>query len=835
MPTGAQFADPDLAAALTCQGLYQRGLGLRQFKEMVTTLKVHHYRSQCPQNSRELHMFWQWQRAAGLHSLFSIGEVESEEDMQFLHEKLKLRPEMIEYYLAHHLLAKVKRYTTQVNSTAADLNGGGCKSILFSATLGLAEEYPALDMQEDGKIKRTHLSDFQFQAAAIQQACAPHNQESYWLTPPQEPKLFFEQLLEQNRNLFNDAEGIIDVAGMLRYASTEKIALDFLQFSEEHKQGYEGAVFIREEATGEATVQIILVDKNKRTYVDVKGSDILSALKNQGFKNPEQVRLFKIFGPSQATGTDMFLSKKAKMLLTADSEGSLWDQIQAMMRCRGFLEPTVGQRIVWIGDATLREKIASKYSIKPTLVTPKHMMQWYFEREVKKAKPRVLLQACQAIVRVIRSSMETVLDTKREWVKQHTKGIFSDEIPRNLAMQYACTHSVEQITVVLRRYVSDLLNQAGVQLKDIPGAQRKIEAIIQEAQRKIPQTTTGAHHHSTSTVQAQQQQQQQQQHQVQQQTAATVANTPFVPLPRMDYAGGELACNSPQLLSIPNRSTFFSANQLFPSSLFYEHLYLLGNVVKSDQTKEISLKTIDFVLVVLGSENGDTTPRFYCVSHEDARDYAVQLAGGAGQKGCHMALCTSMGTVVQNGAYNGIGDDQWKELKNNNLWQNILHQLALLNGEVMESAFFKEKLVSGWLQQGIPVETIKRELKGLCGQQCSPHEGEYLLSLLEEEMPSPVVEIPAPIVLSDTRPSTDHKVISVVMTLLAVVLSVALALLATLSLMGGHWAHAPPFTITLYKTLPLWVTYTAAAVSVVIALSLVAYHIVRARRVTQPI
>jgi hypothetical protein len=860
MPTGAQFADPDLAAALTCQGLYQRGLDIRQFKEMVIALKKQHHREQFAQNTKEGRLFRQWQISAGICSPFFLRDIEHEEDIAFLHQRLKKRPEIIEYYLAHHLLAKVKRYSRQMNSTAADLNAGGYGSILFSATLGMGEEYPALNIQDNGEVKRTQLSDFPFQAAVIEEACAPRNATTHWLDPSDKPKVFFERLFDKSPRLFDELEGLIDAGGMHRHASTEQVARDFLQFNQEKKLGYAGALFIKEQAEGGAACQLILIRGGKLEYVDVHGSDFLSALRSQGFENPEKVRLFKILGPSQATGTDMVLSATAKMLLTVDSKNTLWDLIQAIMRCRGFLETisgTLGQSIVWVGSTSLREKLAAKYNLPPISITPKQIMQWCFEREFKAAEPRILLQAFQSIARVIRGGMEEMLETNQGWVRAHQKGIFFDEIARDLAMMYACSHTVKPIGEVLGQYTDALLAKAAIRVDEIPRAKEKIKAIILEAQKQIATVKTHTATHSTATVQAQQQQQQQQQMQQQKrQQQQQQVRKAVSPLPHMEYAKQELACHSPNLLLPPNQQTFFSANSLFSStsgcSLFYEHLYLLGNVVKTNREKTVSLKPIDFVLVIVTHVNGINTPRFYCVSQEDAQEYATQLAAGAQQDGCYMALCTSLGSLAQNGLKNGLSQTLWEELTTHSLWKQTFHQIALLNAEIIDSNVFEQDQMRSWRGRNIPENALRRAFTEICDKQFFDHDNAHLLSFVEpssgtEEIPNKLsfgqigtvhmeeVSDQRAQIITPPPPSqreapsrydtTAWKVVRIVCSVLAILAFLGLGALGSISLIGGHWVYAPQFAVNLYKILPLGLTYASVIVSGVGVISLMAYAI----------
>lgn len=864
MPTGAQFANSDLAAALTCQGLYPRGIQVEQFTEMIYHLHAKHLmeaKSGDPRRTRVARIVDDWQKEMGYKSPLFIGDLFEDRDIQSLHQRLQFSSSAIEYYLANHLLAKVKHYTGQFTSTAADLNAGAYKSILLTATLGMNEEFPVVQFDEDASegviVKRDRLDDLLFQDAVMTRSCSPENERIMWLEYAKDPYVFFELLHNKDPHLLKKIEGIIDLGGHNRHFSTKDVALNFLKINKKYQLGFHGAVFMKEQSTGQPPTQVILEKETGDVLMDVAGNDFLSALRKHGICKPEEMKLFKVFGPEQSTGTDLHLGQNALMLLTVGDKSTLWDHLQAILRCRRFLEENDGQTIIRVIPETMKPKIASTLSCLENEISADHIMKWCFLKELDNIGSRILFQACQSILLVFRAAMEAKDDLV--WVVSHRKGIFFDQITRNLFLLYAKPPQKEDVGDVLNRYINHLLSSAGLEIDQFENEKKQVDAIIAEAKKQIL-STQSSFDSSIGTIQAHQQQQSFSFENAKEfQPNLQRPNRQLTPLLSMDYARNALACSQEALIPRHNGTTIFSVNEIFGKkrNLFYDNLFFLANVCKTHTEKGYAFKPINFFLLVFPKVQAEQNPQIYCISDEDAYAYEKQLRKGETHAQKFMALCTSSGDLAQNGKENGVPSSLWEQTSASQLWQEIMTQIALLNVEITDRKTIQEMMLT-WETKDFSTENQEKLFSQLAEEQFfeDPSNLDYLLSIKETEIPDPVlINLPEPLKNDpianipealgppiqniplekspldlhspDVSPSIEthqkgNETTSKTMKVAIGVISLIAALVGVvggLSMVGGYYVHAPQFSIDIFKALPQWLTYSLVASSPILGLA----------------
>lgn len=848
--TGAHFADPDIAGALSCQSLFQRGLNALEMKEVLFLLQKEHAQESAlmpPHKTHATLTFRSWQTDEPFVDLDTLS-IENAHDVEMMVEKIGRSREVIEHYLAHSLLREVKLFSKKTTSTAADLTAGGHSAILFSATVGFDEQYPyphpTLDKTQPGP-NRASRRDFAFTAAVIQRSCMPHNSETLWLVEKDRPKELFEQIYAADPSVFETGECIGDLRGWNRHWTGKEVALDFLDFSAEHNLPYDGTLDILESASEDGVSSMVVTLAETRERIFLQGSDLLMALKQKGYEN---LRLFKVIAPSQCTGLDVAFSKQAKMIFVFDR---LWDNVQTIMRQRDFLNPILDEKaprqsILWIGTSKLKEKIGKgKEEVKP-----QDIWKWSFAREVKEAQPNIIMRACQDIVRVIRDQFENRVypNYDRQFVDAHSEGIVFETIERDLIAHYASTPASCSTRELLTNFTSNLLQKAQIskdELAKLKGAEERIEAIIQETEHCIAQATVIGASNSTSTTHTQQQQQQIEFSKVQQkkQTADSSSSQKLSPHKRKKYA----SLNKLSIKNLENKNRVLANARLFDNEgILYPHLYLLSNVYITCIEKKTSLKSIDFFMVELIQETeGQFTPIIYAVSQEDAKKYCRRLRSGSTPADSYMALMTATGDVAQNG---NIPQPLMQSMRESLLWKKILNDIGLINNRLHDAAFFEKEQVPLLLQtmdasrlcdlisqtdrlQNRQEESdalLMKQIVTKMASQQPPKTPQPIVPYILYQEPKPKspiippsteevdvqveevdvqVDIVAPLITQPTvteppaQTPTWKKVVSIISLIFISLVFIGCGCVGALGFIGGsHFPHIPQFVILVYQT-----------------------------------
>ncbi len=706
-PTSFKFEVAEIAAALSNQGLYQRGLATHQMEKLCLKLLEDHKASLGTNISSEELLFNQWKRSAREDIALQFDEINpsNRSQMQQLALAIGKNPDVVERYLKYHLLSQVKIFAIKLTSTALDLVSGGESSILLSATMGKAEEYPDRTPSAQTESDVVMFDDFAFQAAVLQRALtAPANEKLFWLDP-QTPKKLFEELFKEDAQFFNNLEGMINVGGWYGEFTTLELAEEFLDFAETKGEHYDGAIAIRESKglmSGKQEIVFIGQKKEgKREYLPLAGSDLYPELKKLGIKAPETLKLFKVYGPMQCTGTDLTLTPTAKMLLLFSETTSLWFMVQGIMRLRQFIKPLqnfeeVMQSIVWIGPTKLKAKIRNAE------LGPKSVALWSLEKEADSMEDRIIARAFQQLAFEIRRLVDkktlfsTDPDDQIRDYKIH-KEVFEEKIVRNLYDLYANPESDQETGKVLAAFFAHFLTESKLSpadLKELEFDENQIQDIIANTVALVPTIRQKRAYTATSTTHnvGQERAEHVGAHQAKAQEKGHHYNE-LMPKKPHHYAEEELAISSTQLTNYEKLASNFlplSLNALFNTSVFLEEIYLLPNTYETVDERKF-LKPLEYFLLVIDKESGTKT--VLVASRLDAEIYRQQLADGKGSPNKQIALFTANGGLAQNAK----GESRLLERIDRAWMQRVCLEIAFANGQVYDSEAFNE-LMPIWLE-----------------------------------------------------------------------------------------------------------------------------------------
>ena len=700
--TTSDFENPDIAALLSCQGLYQRGLSERQVKKLVVQLFKNHTLTSDSIHFEQL--LTRWQKEMGAEETLALVDLQepSEEVIAQLTKSIGKHHEVVEYYLLNYLLPQVKHFPEKVYSTAVDLLHGGGEVLLFSATLGVAQEYP--DRTLPGQ-EIALKDDRAFQSAVIQRACMEHNREIHWQMPGT-PKELFENLWKEKRAHFDDLAGIIDVGGWNRDYSTAEVGEAFLDFAREKKLPFDGAIYIKEnlnDPTEKSVMTLILRGENggPRKHCPLKGSNLMQALKEAGIEKSETLRLFKIYGPSQCTGTDLQLERDARMILTFGETTTLWLLIQAIMRARRFLHLTEksewGQKIVWVGSKKLQPKIPNATAGPPAIFA------WALGREALRMEKGIMARAFQGIAGVIRHYLDDKYMANKTPAEQiacfndHPEA-FVELLGRDLRALYAHRGEERDTRQLLSDFADSFRKKANISddewEKNSTGREKE-SAIIEQTVKLIKKTRT---RRGNPSKEIGAQEQVSVEHSKSQQKRVTIFYNGLVARQQLNYPRTSHTLFSKDFAS---RDTGFltPANQIFlqEHDYFSVDLFFMPNAIATVAGEDsLQLKKLSYFLLIW-----DTEMKKFCayvISNTDAVRYQQQLIDGKCSR-VQVALMSSSGLVTQNGK-RGLGFDRknLKVIRKSPWMKKILSDLAIINGRVYEVDLFKKQLAF-WMQK----------------------------------------------------------------------------------------------------------------------------------------
>ena len=381
--TTSRFEVPDIAACLSIQGRFQRGLTTQaEFEKLLNLLKKEALDEKQPgQNldkTETAQKFLAWQGDNKYKISLEEANAKSPETVKKLIASLGKNPDVVELYLRRFVMPQVKIFPYKFTSTAQDLMAGFNGVVLFSATLGSSEQYLTL-----GDVEDKFQEDLAFQAEVAHRACLEHNSDIHWLKPSNPGKLF-EDLYQKDSQLFDRLDGSLDMRGWNKDYSGFETAKQFLEFAKAHQLPFNGVTYFQQEVLDNGKLgdkKLYYLAQGQSKGIPLPSTQISLELQKLGL---ESKRVFKIYSPEDTTGTDLILSKDAKMLFLLGEGTTFSLEVQTIMRMRQFLanpiDANTSQSIVWVGPEHLKHKIKGAIKAatdqKPSKITPVQCLEW---------------------------------------------------------------------------------------------------------------------------------------------------------------------------------------------------------------------------------------------------------------------------------------------------------------------------------------------------------------------------------------------------------------------------------------------------------------------------
>lgn len=652
----AKYEMPDMAAALSTQLLFQTGLQTPQIAKLVQEFLRQHEidctagHSVTPASQQ----FLAWQE--GAETTFELGKLACISDSQLLElqKSLGKHPKAIEWYLTSKALSQIQVFPEKFSTSYADLLDGGHKAIVFSATLGLKEQYlfdPHVAM----------WSGVQFHAAVIQRACHSRNETIYW-----ENASTLQGLLASVWDKYPDCarlDGIIDVGGWFACTDTEHLAREFLAFSASRSLDYQGVVYVNKNDK----VCLLYKEGDLLKIKQFEGSNLREELKNCG---KQKDRLFKIFDAPHTTGLDLFIDPSAELMVTFGEGITQWNQIQGTMRMRGFLkileDLKTGQGIVWLGHKKLKDKIAQ---ISGNDLSPKGVMSFAVEQQSERQSEILRSRAFLGILHIVQNCIQRHIDranTPQERCElfQKHRAAFVESIERDTVLAFGPPLTEENADLLLIDYKQTLCQDARIQLEKEDN--QLISGLIAETLKLIPKFSS----RKNSELGAQMTQHSQNVG-VQLQQSNQVIRSDIVAKASLEENFAETyPLNSDDLINVL-RDKAASANEIFRTNLLIDRIHYSPNAARVAEGQTWIKPALWYLMI---EEQGEHLVLVLSVA--DATQYQTQILQKRVVNGRFVSLVNAIGQTVQS---NRLDDDQLLQSSHFFDWRV---QLQLLQGQL---------------------------------------------------------------------------------------------------------------------------------------------------------
>lgn len=701
--TQSQFQNPDVAALITCQGLFQNGLSKRQMRKFIEQLlDVFLIQKTSKNNARSVEKDWKRilkESQIEKNHRFTLEDYYNSrtEDRELLLDrcfnKVRFNFNLIGGYLIKEVFSHLKIFPIVEQSTATNLVQAFATSILFSATLGIDAKYPLKGSPSlFNQFKTAHRRDLQFFDAVMSRAVLPHNNRMYWIlesTP-------YSLLSTLPRNELLLLEGVINVGALCEQASNEEWADALLQMARDNNLDKTAALF-RIGNSGDRT--LCLKEANQEKVHFVQGSKVGALLKSLKLRN-EQV--YKIFGPSETTGTDFPISPNANMLLTVGDHIDLSLAIQSIMRMRGFLKNPIDlkecQKIIWIGNKSFHAKLKERFPEND--ITPAHFFGYALEKESKNLIASIKQQALQEIDATIFGEVEIQRRKTRSinnFITNHAN-VYEKRFSRNPSKSFGGENSLRETYISLIDYAKGFANDAGIDYDQglSEEAKSRIEAIAQRASDLIPLSMQRSSINLNATIQQSinvEQQQEQIQEKEEQRAPARVfyRNLFSENAYQLSIFDGEM---------VDTFRTHLHHPYIEVSAQFSKDLFILDNayyVIKKGYDGNFNIKHVSFFIV----EEVEGIQRAFVISDHDALNFINQIeeypksendlrSDGKNKK---LAIFTSRGRLTQNGPRHiGFSESELKVMMDSEWFNNKIAEIGLWNGKIVDKDWILKKL-----------------------------------------------------------------------------------------------------------------------------------------------
>lgn len=357
----SHFGDHTLVAALTIQFYEQRGLLPEQVYQLLEQLiKEHKQERLWNYDFSKPTQAEQWLIDI-FPSLNSIKELTAEKISMLMNdESIKKNTKMIIKYLHEFALPQIQASPKRITSTAAEMQAGFQRSILFSATPSLPEIYPAF-------LEKCFLEE-SFEAQVIDTLLQQQNKEWQMIMKPmQTPTDFFEQFPPA---LLSRMTTLIDRGSLLTSFDAKNIIQSYLGLDKNRLPTQVAAFFSK--SKGHVKQQLKLKSKSSNIKnTKISGTALADELKKQGV-NPESFLLFLFLDLSKTTGTDIKRPYTDHAGLTVGKGQTVTEIIQAAMRERQLLDKDA-QSITWLMFQALYREINPCALISIPSISPQNI------------------------------------------------------------------------------------------------------------------------------------------------------------------------------------------------------------------------------------------------------------------------------------------------------------------------------------------------------------------------------------------------------------------------------------------------------------------------------
>ncbi len=676
-PTRAKFESADIAAALTCQAAYQRGVEYQEpMRKMINQMRqeAELERKRSALEPEICKKFREWQKCDSPFVLDEITDADLK-DQNFLQEiinRIGKEPEVIADYLRYHALPQVLHFPEKMTSTGADLISGSYATVQFSATLGEKELYPNM------KVEQNYWLDPKFLANVSHRACLQHNRELHYFTPDS-PKKLLEDLYKKNSSHFDTVEGIIDLGYWSKGHLPKSWAEQFCAFAREKKLDYAGALYFDLNEKGEKKLYFL---PKEGKPVQLPSTNLKRELPSLGLKGK---RIFKIYGADETTGTDLTLSERAKMIVPIGENTTLSAAAQAVMRMRLFLknpiDPDKSQSTLWVVPENLRKLIRDAGQREDV----EGLFAWITENESTKLKATILSNAIQDIHFQARNYVRELLArtaTKEqpELFKKHA-ACFRYKMPRNPLNDYGLPSQEVKTETYLNGIAEDFYGKANFDKELQMEMLKQVQPIIKAAAELVKMVESQQSNFTATSRQVgysvQVQKQQQQQQQLQQAQVTGNRNTLWLK---------EYAKYNDKLMTLKlNSTTNFMPYDDAVIGMNIANLFVGTNVMDTFDGQQIS-KPISHLLFM--EEEGQL--KAAAISQDDAIAYLDQIRKKEVRETCKVCLMTPDGNVYQNGKNQHRLDVE--KLRQNPWFDEVLAKVNIWNGTV-----YNQPVIENWI------------------------------------------------------------------------------------------------------------------------------------------
>ncbi|MDQ2994058.1 MAG: DUF3638 domain-containing protein, partial [Pseudomonadota bacterium] len=303
---------------------------------------------------------------------------------------VKSSPAMQKLFLFTFALAQIKTPTLRVESTAADLEAGFDRSLLFTATPGLRQLYSACFHP-----KQYHEL-LSFEAEVVQTLLQPKNTSYCLLEMTHDPKKMFAEIHARYPDLFAKLQTLIERGALFSDIKPTAVANAILSAFDEVDE--------RKTALAFEERDMVLQSKHAKLHnVKIPGSNIIAAIKRHGF-DPKKLLVFLFLDLSKTTGTDVKRPHDDCAGITIGKGQTLSGTMQAVMRERQLLEDDA-QSLIWLVFTSLYRTYSEseQFDLIQTLI-------WMVKNDAEELTTKIINGAYQGISQLITSPIWDGID-----------------------------------------------------------------------------------------------------------------------------------------------------------------------------------------------------------------------------------------------------------------------------------------------------------------------------------------------------------------------------------------------------------------------------------------